>query len=128
MTSNVPGVAWTPEDLHHLDGLRELEIAAARAGGEAGPWTPVWVVVADGGLFVRTWRRRKTGWYGRAVAAGHARIRVSGESADVLVAVTGGVDAAAVDAAYRTKYGDAGAQSILTAEAAASTLRLDRAS
>jgi hypothetical protein len=127
MTSNAPGGTWTAEDLQHLAGLRELEIAAAKVGGGHGPWTPIWVVVVEDEVFVRTWHRRSTGWYGRAVGSGRARIRLSGDSVEVVVAATGATGADAVDAAYRTKYG-AGALSMITAEAAASTLRLTRAS
>ena len=127
MTSNAPGGTWTAEDLRHLAGLRELEIAAAKVGGGHGPWTPIWVVVVEEEVFVRTWHRRSTGWYGRAVGSARARIRMSGESVDVIVAATGDRGAEAVDAAYRTKYG-AGAPSMVTTEAAASTLRLTRAS
>lgn len=125
MTSNTEGRPWTPEDLRHLDESRELEISAPRADGSRGPWTPIWVVVAGDGVFVRTWRRRSTGWYGRAVASASARIRVAGRSVDVIVTVTGDTDAAVIDEAYRSKYG-AGAESMVTAEAAASTLRLTR--
>lgn len=115
---------WSTQDLLHLDGMRELEIAAPRADGGLGRWTPIWVVVADDEVFVRTWQRRNTGWYGRAVASGSARIRMRSEPVDVIVAATGDTDADAVDAAYRAKYGAAGAQSMVTAEAVASTLRL----
>ena len=65
-----------------------------------------------------------TGWYGRAVASGSAVIRMRGEPVDVIVTATGSTDADAVDASYRAKYGAAGAQSMVTAEAVASTLRL----
>jgi hypothetical protein len=47
---------------------------------------------------------------------------------DVEVTATGDSSAAVIDEAYRTKYGAAGAQSMVTVEAAASTLRLTRAS
>ena len=128
MTSDAPGGAWTAEDLRYLAGLRELEIAAAKVGGGHRPWTPIWVVVVDDEVFVRTWYRRSVGWYGRAVESRRAQIRMSGgDRVDVVVTATGSADADAVDVAYRSKYG-AGAQSMVTAEAAASTLRLTRAS
>ena len=127
MTPNAPGAQWTPDDLRFLLASPELEIAPPDAGGKPGPWTPIWVVVVDGEVFVRTWHRRTTGWYGRAVRSGRARARVSGDPIDVHIAAAGDADADAIDAAYRTKYGMAGAQSMITAEAAASTLRLTRA-
>ena len=128
MTSNAPGGSWTPEELRYLDASRELEIAARRTSGGPGIWTPIWVVVVEDEVFVRTWHRRTTGWYGRAVESARASIRVAGHAVNVIVTVKGEMDADAVDAAYRTKYGAAGAQSMITAEASASTLRLTRAS
>jgi hypothetical protein len=57
-----------------------------------------------------------------------ARIRVPGVETDVIIADVGR-DAsglrASVDAAYRTKYGPSGHQSMVTDDAAATTLRLD---
>jgi hypothetical protein len=128
MSSHAPGESWTSEELRYLDASRELEIAARRASGNPGAWTPIWVVVVEDEVFVRTWHRRTTGWYGRAVTSGRASIRVAGNSVDVTVTVVGESRVETVDAAYRTKYGPAGAQSMITAEAAASTLRLTRAS
>src|SRR6187402_1668219 len=122
MSSRASGESWTSEELRYLDASRELEIAARRASGDPGVWTPIWVVVVEDEVFVRTWHRRTTGWYGRAVASGRASIRVAGRSVDVAVAVGGEARAEAIDAAYRAKYGPAGAQSMITAEAAASTL------
>jgi len=124
VTNEAPDGKWTSENLRHLDGVRELEIAVPRLGGRPGNWTPIWVVVVDDEIFVRTWQRRDTGWYGRAVRSGRARIRVSVDCVDVNVTATGDSNAAVIDEAYRTKYGEAGARSMVTAEAAASTLRL----
>jgi hypothetical protein len=119
---------WATEDVRFLAGARELQIAVPHADGRPGAWTPIWVVVVEDEVFVRTWQRRSTGWYGRAVHAARARIRVADRSVDVIVAGTGDADQDAVDSAYRAKYGAAGARSMVTAEAAASTLRLSRAS
>lgn len=119
---------WTTEDLRFLAAARELQIAVPHADGRPGAWTPIWVVVADDEVFVRTWQRRSSGWYGRAVRTSRARIRVADQSVDVIVTVSGDTDGDAVDAAYRAKYGAAGARSMISAEAAASTLRLSRAS
>ena len=115
--------AWSTADLSALAGTRELQIAAPRGDGSPGRWTPIWVVVAGGRVFVRTWQRRTTGWYGHAVAAGRAWIRLRGQDVEVAVTPTGERDRDAVDDAYRATYG-AGAESMMTAEAAASTLLL----
>ncbi len=127
MILKAAGRSWTPEALRYLDASRELEIAGRDAAGHPTVWTQIWVVVVDGEVFVRTWHRRTTGWYGRAVASARASIRVDGHPVDVIVTVMGETDADAIDEAYRTKYG-AGSQSMNTTEASASTLCLTRAS
>ena len=101
-----------------------IEVSAPRPDGGPGGGRRIWVVVAGADVFVRTWHRRETGWYGGAVRSGTACIRFGEGPVDVVVTPIGDTDAAAVDAAYRTKYGDLAARSMVTAEAAAATLRL----
>ncbi|HEY0216261.1 MAG TPA: DUF2255 family protein [Cellulomonas sp.] len=118
---------WSPDELAAIDAAVELEIAVSTPDGGLGRWTPVWVVQAAGQVYLRTWHRRDTGWYGGAVSARRARIRVPGLVAEVVVEDIGSAAAdlvAAVDAAYREKYGVRGAGSMVTATAAATTLRL----
>ncbi|VVJ16965.1 Uncharacterised protein [Amycolatopsis camponoti] len=116
--------SWTADDLSFLDAAQELEIAVG-----SRRWTPIWVVCADGQVYVRTWYRRDTGWFGDAVRSRSAHIRVPGLDAEVTIEDIGTASArvtAAVDAAYRTKYTGGGTDAMVTAEAAATTLRLDR--
>ncbi|WP_214406868.1 DUF2255 family protein [Pseudonocardia lacus] len=117
---------WSAEDLRLIDAARELEIAVERPDGRPGRWLPIWVVRADDQVYVRTWYRRDTGWYGRALRSRRARIRVPGREADVTVEDVGAASTrlgAAVDDAYRAKYGS-GADSMVTDTAVATTLRL----
>jgi hypothetical protein len=118
---------WNAEQLERICRSRELEIASRRVDGTLRPSLPIWVVCADGGVYVRTWYRRTTGWFGRVIAVPEARIQVPGLGADVSVVDVGGALElrASVDGAYRAKYGPAGHQSMITDEAAATTLRLD---
>jgi hypothetical protein len=112
--------AWTPADLRLLDAARELEIAV----DGSRRWVPIWVVCTGGQVYVRTWY---TGWFGAAVRAGRARVRVPGLEAEVAIEDLGAASPQAtadVDAAYRTKY-SGGTDAMVTAEAAATTLRLD---
>jgi hypothetical protein len=114
---------WSADDLSLLDAAGELEIAVGTR-----PWTPIWVVTAGGQVYVRTWHRRDTGWYGAALRVRRARVRVPGLETEVSVEDVGNAPAgiaADVDAAYRAKYG-AGAGSMVTTEAVVSTLRLVR--
>ena len=117
---------WSPEELNSICSAVELHIAIRRPDRRLRRWTPIWVVCVDKQVYVRTWYRRETGWFGHALLSRRARIRVPGLEADVTVEDLGQgqVDLqASVDAAYRTKYGRHG-RIHGTAAAAATTLRL----
>jgi hypothetical protein len=121
---------WTEQQLAQIDAAKELEITSRRADGSLRSWLPIWVVRADGEVFVRTWHRRTTGWFGQVVKGRGARIRVPGLETEVSVEDLGeGTDAlrARVDDAYRAKYGRYGDESVgqmVNDSAAATTLRL----
>ena len=120
---------WSSDDLRLMDAARELEIAVRRSDGSLRERVPIWVVCAGGQVYVRTWYRRDTGWFGHALRSRRAHIRVPDLEADVTIEDIG--DAATqvttnVDAAYRTKYGRGEAGSMVTATAAATTLQLNR--
>jgi hypothetical protein len=122
--------SWSADDVRQVDAAVELEIAVVRGDRSLRPWVPIWVVRAGPQVYVRTWYRRDTGWYGAALRSRSARVRVPGLEADVTIEDVGDSSpdvTALVDAAYRRKYG-AGAGSMVTPTAAASTLRLVRAS
>jgi hypothetical protein len=119
---------WSPRELQCIDKARELNIAVKRADGTLRRWTPIWVVCADDQVYVRTWYRRDTGWFGHMLRSRRARIRVPGVEADVTVQDVGDGPAELgerVDTAYRVKYGRSGSESMVTASAAATTLRLN---
>jgi hypothetical protein len=115
---------WSVDDLRVIDAAGELEIAVRRSDGSLRRWVPIWVVCAGEQAYVRTWYRRDTGWFGQALRSRRARIRVPGLEADVTIEDVGNASAADVNAAYRTKYGPGGADSMVTAEAVTTTLRL----
>lgn len=122
--------AWSPEQLERIVAADELEIASRRADGTLGRWTPIWVVSVGDQVYVRTWYRRESGWFGHVLDSHRARIRVPGLETDVAVDDVGPGAAELctdIDAAYRTKYGRYGRTSVepmLSAAAAAATLRL----
>jgi hypothetical protein len=127
-------VAWSPDELERIGRAEELHIAAKRADGTLGREVPIWVVRAGGQVYVRTWYRRDSGWFGHVVGSGRARIRVPGLEVDLEVDIAvedvGDDEAelrASVDAAYRAKYGrygDTTVERMVTDDAAAATLRL----
>jgi hypothetical protein len=118
---------WSPEELNSIGAAVELHIAVRRPDGRLRRWTPIWVVRVDEQVYVRTWYRRENGWFGHALLSRRARIRVPGLVGDVTIEDLGQGEAelqAGVDAAYLAKYGHQGAESMETAAAAATTLRL----
>lgn len=142
MHPNASAGPWSTEQLQLLDAAVELNIAVPRPDGALGRWTTVWVVCVGQGVFVRSWHRRETGWFGRAVTTGRARIRAIGLETDVAVVDLGRTGDRSgeepqlqgelfdeVDSAYRTKYGafgDATVRAMVSAHARVTTLRLDR--
>lgn len=125
--------AWSTEALARFAGADELEIAVRRADDTLHSWTPIWVVVASEHVYVRTWYRRDSGWFGRALRTRRARVRVPGLEADVVedVGATAGALRDDVDAAYRaeygSRYGSGAVDRMVGDDAAAATLRLDPA-
>jgi len=118
---------WSPHERQCIDTARELYIAVKRADGTLRRRTPIWVVCAGNQVYVRTWYRRDTGWFGHALRSHRARVRVPGLEADVTIEDVGEGTAElgeSIDTAYRTKYGSAGSTSMVTASAATTTLRL----
>ena len=121
---------WSPDQLERIGAADELQIASRRADGTLRRWTPIWVVSVGDQVYVRTWYRRETGWFGDVLRSGRARVRVPGLEAGVAVDDVGVGPAALradVDAAYRAKYERYGRGSIdpmVSAAAAAATLRL----
>jgi hypothetical protein len=125
-------VAWSPDELERIDSAEELRIATEGAHGTLRRDVPIWVVSADGHVYVRTWYRRDDGWFGHAVDSGRAHIRIAGLEADVAVEDIGDDKSdlrAGIDAAYRAKYGRYGEATVdrmVSDDAAATTLRLTR--
>jgi hypothetical protein len=118
---------WSPEELEQIGTAHELQIAVRRADGTLRNWLPIWVVRDSDQVYVRSWHRRDTGWFGRVLATGRARIRVPGLEVDVAVTDVGEGTVPlrdGVNAAYRVKYGPDGSESMVTPTAAATTLRL----
>jgi hypothetical protein len=123
-------VAWSQDELERIGRADELHIAARRADGTLGREVPIWVVRAGGEVYVRTWYRRDSGWFGHVLSSRRARIRVPGLEADVAIEDVGDDDGelrASVDVAYRAKYGRYGETTVdrmVSDDAAAATLRL----
>jgi hypothetical protein len=121
---------WSPEELARIGSADELQIAVKRADGTLRRWTPIWVVRVAEQVYVRTWYKRGSGWFGHVLHSRRARIRVPDLEVDVAVEDVGEATAqlrARIDAAYRTKYrryGSSSVEPMVAAAAAAATLQL----
>lgn len=116
--------AWTPAEQEILTGSEALTLFA---GDHDQTSVEVGMVLVDGELYVRAYRRTGSRWYQAAGHHGHGRIHVGTVTRDVLLsAVTGDELTAAIDAAYHAKYGGVG--SIATTPAARpATIRISPA-
>jgi hypothetical protein len=121
---------WSAEELERIGAAQELRISTSRADGTLRREVPIWVVRVSGHVYVRTWYRRDSGWFGHAVDWRRARIRVPGLQAGVAIEDIGDDKTelrAEVDLAYRAKYSRYGEPSVaqmVTDAAAATTLQL----
>ena len=119
--------AWNDDDLRRIGAAEELETAAVRRDGELRRPTPIWVVRARDGLYVRVAYGDRSGWHRVARASGRARIRAGGVEKVVTVEEADDAVLDQVDAAYREKYGRRYASIVDTInddEHRATTLRL----
>jgi hypothetical protein len=121
--------AWAPGQLQRISEARELEIASRQTDDGEWRWLLIWVVCVDDQVYVRTWYRRSSGWFGQVTNTGEGRIRVPGLELDVTVADLGDEDPdlrAAVDDVYRSKYGTPGDKTVagMTTDASAATTLL----
>lgn len=119
--------SWTKEELAKIGNAEELDIASRRPEGTFRPFVTIWVVRADGDLYVRSVKGRSGTWFQHALAAGDGRIRASGVERDVAFEEAAHEVHAAVTAAYHEKYDRYGPSivgTVVSAESATTTLRL----
>ena len=92
---------------------------------------PIWVVVVDGELYVRSYLGPRGAWYRRALADGRAAIGVDGRTVEVAVEPEHDEDVnRRVSEAFRAKYGarsPGSTETMVNPEVSATTLRLTRA-
>jgi len=74
--------SWSSEELDKIGTAEELDIASRRPDGTLRPFVTIWVVRADGDLYVRSVKGRSGTWFQRALAAGDGRIRAGGVERD----------------------------------------------
>jgi hypothetical protein len=119
--------AWTSDELARIGQAAELEVATSRPDGSVSTFVTIWVVRSDHDVYVRSAHGHSNPWFQRALRSGEGRIRAGGVERDVTFEVPGSEVSADVDAAYHAKYdryGPGPVGSVVTAEAARSTLRV----
>ena len=119
---------WISEQLDKIGAADELEIAALRPDGSLRPYTTIWVVRVGDDLYVRSYRGRGGAWFRSVLRRSEGRIRAAGVERDVTFTEVGDEGRDEIDQAYREKYASRYTSTyvdpMLTADAAAATLRL----
>lgn len=116
---------WSEEDLRAIERMGEIRVAGRRDDGSLRPLVIVWHVVVDGALYARSVYGSRGKWYQGVIRHHEGVISWAGQTRDVTYVPDYAHDAA-IDAAYFAKYGDGSStRSITSAEAAATTLRIE---
>jgi len=97
-------VTWSAKQLARIGDAEELRLAPRNADGTMRRFTTMWVVRAEGELYVRSAGGPDRPWYRHALATGRGRIRAGGIEADVRFANTATEAQGPIDAAYHAKY------------------------
>ncbi|HXY44543.1 MAG TPA: DUF2255 family protein [Acidimicrobiales bacterium] len=97
-------MTWTDDQLARIGRAEELRLASRRSDGSLGPFTTMWVVRAEGDLYVRSAGGPDRPWHRSALASGNGEIRAGGVAAAVTFASARPDVQTAIDAAYHAKY------------------------
>lgn len=119
---------WTSDELDKIGNAEELRLASIRSDGTLLRPVTIWVVRSGDDLYVRPVNGRQGAWYRGTQVRHEGRVWAGGLEREVtFVAVTNPDFNAAVDAAYRIKYGHYSRSvlgSVLTKRAREATLKL----
>jgi hypothetical protein len=97
-------MTWTADQLARIGDAEELRLASRRADGTLRSFTTMWVVRAEGELYVRSAGGPERPWYRHALASRRGSIRAGGIEAGVCFAEAAPDAQASIDAAYHAKY------------------------
>lgn len=119
--------AWTPDELTRIGRTDEVLITSRRADGTLRPFVTIWAARLGNDIYVRSAHGPANGWFRRAVSSRQGRIRAAGVEGDIEFEAPDHAVDADLDAAYHAKYdryGPATVGTVVSAEAATTTLRL----
>jgi hypothetical protein len=110
-----------------LNTVREVDIETRRAADTSVHRTTIWVVVADGDVYVRSEYGEKGRWWRELMANPDTVLHVGGEAIPVHAARADDPESVErASAGYRTKYGDSSAMELMIRdEIAPTTVRLE---
>jgi hypothetical protein len=116
--------------IDRLDAALEVEARTPRRDGSTSS-RPIWVVVADGDAYVRSYRGARGAWYRRAKADGALTLAVDGDEVHATVEPIDDEEVnRRVSEAFRDKYGARSpgpTETMVNDEVSATTLRLGAA-
>ncbi|MFD4507339.1 DUF2255 family protein [Streptomyces sp. NPDC058457] len=118
---------WNDADLARVGAAEELDLESERADGTLRTPVTMWVVRAGDHVYVRSVKGTVGPWYRGTRSRRQGRINAGGVRQDVTFRPADHDEYAAVDAAYREKYGryTSIVEHVLTDRARESTLRLE---
>ncbi|MBE7195489.1 MAG: DUF2255 family protein [Gordonia polyisoprenivorans] len=97
---------WPADAVHTLAAPQEVHLATRRRDGSLRNPRIIWIVAVDDRIFIRSTNGRSASWFTWAIATGKGQITARSNSFDVtFTEVDSEDDLAAVDRAYRDKYG-----------------------
>lgn len=98
--------ALDQDTLGKLDESVEVDMITPRRDGSESR-RPIWVVVADGDAYVRSYKGESGAWYRRARADGRATLGLDGETIEVRVEpATDDASNRKVSEAFKAKYAE----------------------
>jgi len=112
---------WSAELLEMMGNCTEVGIATERVDGSSRASLPIWVIRVGDELFVRSYRGTVGGWYRHIMPHPYARITAQGTDQRVHLIPADSSTRAAVDDAYRNKYGHSGPAAAMVGDTAAHT-------
>ncbi|MEV7393527.1 DUF2255 family protein [Streptomyces sp. NPDC091215] len=118
---------WSDADLAKVGAAEELDLESERADGTLRDPVTMWVVRSGDHVYVRSVKGTAGPWYRGVRSRLRGRVAAGGVRRDVTFRPADPGEYAAVDAAYRKKYGryTSIVEHVLTDRARESTLRLE---
>ncbi|MFJ8487125.1 DUF2255 family protein [Streptomyces sp. NPDC094038] len=118
---------WNDTDLTRAGAAEELDLESERADGTLRDRVTMWVVRVGDHLYVRSVKGTAGPWYRGTQSRRQGRVSAGGVRQDVTFRPADHDEYAAVDTAYREKYGryPSIVEHVLTDRARESTLRLE---